>query len=338
MRVCLVPRIPGSAGPANFQHRLATGLTARGVEVVQDFDAGRGDVCLIVGGTRNLAALRRARRRGARLVQRLNGMNWIHRRLPTGVRHYLRAEVNNLLLRLIRNRLAAAVVYQSKFAQSWWERVCGPSGAPAQVVYNGVPLDRYHPAGPEGPPDDRWRLLVVEGKLAGGYEHGLQAAFGLAERLRARLDRPVELVIAGQAAPGLRRGWEARSAVPARWLGQLLPQEIPAWDRAAHVLYAADVHPACPNAVIEALACGLPVASFDTGALPELVLGDSGRLAAYGADPWRLEPPDLDTLTGLTLELLADQPRFRRGARARAEAGLGVGAMVDGYWTALFPT
>ncbi len=337
MRVCLVPHIPGAAGPANFQQRLAAGLAARGVEVAHDFGAGQGDVLLIVGGTRQLAALRRARRRGARLIQRLDGMNWIHRRLPTGARHALRAEVNNLLLRLIRRRLADAVVYQSRFAQSWWERAHGPTTAPARVILNGVPLDRYHPHGAGSPPADRWRILVVEGNLAGGYEHGLKAAFGLADRLRARLDRPVELVIAGQAGSGLRRGWDLRAAVPARWLGPVPPDEIPALDRSAHVLYAADVHPACPNAVIEALACGLPVASFDTGALPELVSGDAGRLAPYGADPWRLEPPDIDTLAEMALEIFSEEPRFRRGARGRAEAGLGLETMIDGYWGALFP-
>ena len=44
---------------------------------------------------------------------------------------------------------------------------------------------------------------------------------------------------------------------------------------------------------MEALACGMPVVSFDTGALPELVTQDAGRVVAYGADAWRLEPPDI---------------------------------------------
>jgi glycosyltransferase involved in cell wall biosynthesis len=316
---------------------MAAGLSARGVEVELGFEAGPGSTLLIVGGTRHLPALLRARRRGARLVQRLNGMNWIHRRLPTGVRHYLRAEVNNLLLRLIRDRLAEAVIYQSRFAQAWWEREVGPASAAAAVVYNGVPLEEFHPGDREATPGDRWRLLVVEGNLAGGYEHGLRAAFGLVERLRARLDRPVELVIAGRAEQAVRAGWAQAAPGPVHWLGPVPAGEIPALDRSAHVLYAADLHPACPNAVVEALACGLPVASFDTGALPELVTGDAGRLAGYGGDPWKLDPPDVDGLAERTVEILRNQPRFRQGARSRAENGLGLEAMVEGYWPALFP-
>jgi glycosyltransferase involved in cell wall biosynthesis len=83
--------------------------------------------------------------------------------------------------------------------------------------------------------------------------------------------------------------------------------------------------------VIEALACGLPVIAFDTGALPELLLGDSGLVTPYGGDPWKLEPPDVPALAQAALAVLADQPRFRSAARLRAEAAFGLDRMVEKY-------
>jgi glycosyltransferase involved in cell wall biosynthesis len=109
------------------------------------------------------------------------------------------------------------------------------------------------------------------------------------------------------------------------------PDSIPALGRSAHLLFASDVMPACPNSVVEALACGLPVVSFDTGALPELVLGDAGRIVPYGGDAWKLEPPDVEALAAAAVEVVDGNDRFRRGARARAEAGLSVEMMIDGY-------
>jgi glycosyltransferase involved in cell wall biosynthesis len=88
--------------------------------------------------------------------------------------------------------------------------------------------------------------------------------------------------------------------------------------------------------VIEALACGLPVAAFDTGALKELVRGDAGRLVPYGGDPWRLDRPDLPALARASAEILQDQPRFRKAARAQAESALGLDQMVAGYLSVLF--
>ena len=327
-RVCLVTRLSGVAGPAAFQRRLADGLQKQGIECCYSLADRPYEAVLVTGGTRWLGGLRRARRAGVPIVQRLAGINWLHRQTRTGLRHYLRAEANNLLVRLIRDRLADRLVYQSEFARGWWERRHGIARARAAVVLNGVPLGVYTPDGADQRPGDAVRLLMVEGNFAGGYELGLRSGMNLAGRLAARLNRPIELTIAGNAPqpPG-----EYPRGVRLDWRGLVDPDRIPALDRSSHLLFAADLNPACPNAAIEAMACGLPVIAFATGALPELVQGDSGRLAPYGGDPWRLDPPDLEALAEAGEQVLENQPRFRAGARARAEAAFGLERMVDGY-------
>jgi len=327
-RVCLVARLGGVAGPAAFQRRLATGLQEQGIEVSYSLADRPYDAVLVIGGTRWLGGLLRARRAGVPIVQRLAGINWLHRQTRTGLRHYLRAEANNLLVRLIRSRLADRLVYQSEFARGWWERRHGMASARAMVVHNGVPLRIYTPDREDQRPRDVIRLLMVEGNFAGGYELGLHSGMNLAGRLAARLNRPVELTIAGNAP---RPPGDPPRGVRLDWRGLVDPDQIPALDRSAHLLFAADLNPACPNAAIEAMACGLPVIAFETGALPELVQGDAGRLAPYGGDPWKLEPPDLEALVEAGEQVLDDQPRFRAGARARAEAAFGLDRMVDGY-------
>jgi glycosyltransferase involved in cell wall biosynthesis len=334
-RLCLVSRIPGVAGPAGFQRRLAEGLERRGIGVTYDLADTPYQAALVIGGTRHLGGLRRARERGVLLLQRLNGMNWIHRRRRTGLRHFLRAELNNRLLRLIRDHLSTCIVYQSEFARGWWERTYGVAHSPARVVLNGVPLGTYTPQGAESRPVDRIRLLVVEANLDSGYDIGLTWAVDLARRLQVRSGRDVELAVTGHAPEDLRRQAERAAKTAVTWRGVVSPDSIPALDRSAHLLFASDVMPACPNSVVEALACGLPVVSFDTGALPELVLGDAGRIVAYGGDAWKLEPPDVEALAAAAAEVVDGTDRFRRGARARAEAGLSVEQMIDGYLGAL---
>jgi glycosyltransferase involved in cell wall biosynthesis len=63
----------------------------------------------------------------------------------------------------------------------------------------------------------------------------------------------------------------------------------------------------------------------------ELVLGDSGRLVPYGSDLWNLEPPDILSLAEASAEILREQERFRKAARAQAERALGLDKMVDEY-------
>ena len=322
---------------ASFQRKLAQGLESRGIEVVYRLDDAPFAAVLVVGGLRDLAGLWKVRQRGIPVVQRLNGMNWLHRLRRTGAPHYLRAEYGNAILRLIRSRIAAKIVYQSKFASAWWEREHGPTRVPAWVIYNGVDLERYTPHGSHSRPEHAWRVLLVEGRLAGGYEIGLETAVGLVQRLQATSSRPIELVVAGDVAHSLQAYWQNHAQTSIHFLGQVPPERIPEVDRSAHLLYSADIHAACPNAVVEALACGLPVAAFDTGALSELVTGAAGKIVPYGGDPWKLDPPDLGSLASAALEILEEQDRFRPAARARAEAALGLDRMVEAYLEVLLP-
>ena len=334
-RVCLVPRLSGVGGMVSFQAKLTAGLEARGFEICYSLSEKPYQSVLVIGGTRDLVGLWHARREGIPVVQRLNGMNWIHRKRRTGLRHHLRSEYGNLLLEFIRTRLASRIVYQSNFSQHWWERVYGYSQIPCSVVYNGVNLDVYTPDGEHQRPDGYIRILMVEGNLGGGYEGGLDTAVQLVKRLNREDHLPIELMVVGRVSPELQKSWLGRVEFPLIFSGLVPPQMIPAVDRSAHLLFAADLNAACPNSTIEAMACGLPVIAYDTGALPELVTGDAGRIARYGGDSWELEPPDINGLGVAALEVINDQSRFRSAVRRRALELFGLERMVDGYLEAL---
>lgn len=327
----------GVGGPASFQRKFAAGLAQRGIEVCFDLDDPPYQAVLVNGGTRHLGSLWRAARRGIPVVQRLNGMNWVHRVKRTGVRHFLKAEYGNLLLRTTRSRIANRIVYQSEFSKRWWEGIHGALERPARVIYNGVDLARYTPDGPAERPEDHYRILLVEGSFSGGYDSGLQTAVDMAHQLQDKYGFKVELVIAGKAPESIRKRWNAYSRTAIKWMGLVPAEDIPVMDRSAHLLFSADINAACPNTVIEALACGLPVAAYNTGALGELVSGEAGRVAAYGGDPWKFEPPDVSALAAAAVEVLGDQPRFRQGARAQAETNFGLDKMVESYLEMLNP-
>jgi glycosyltransferase involved in cell wall biosynthesis len=347
MRICLAPRVSGVGGMVSFQHRLALGLAGRGFEVTYDLADLPYQAVLVIGGTRRLVGLWGAHRRGIPIVQRLDGMNWLHRRSLSGklggsLQHYMRAEYGNLLLTLIRSHLTDRIVYQSQFVRGWWERARGVVSAPNIVIYNGVDLELFTPKGLGQPPEDHCRILMVEGNLMGGYEQGVRAAIEAAEYLSA-YNLPfhssrVEVMIVGRVLPETRLACEnflqesGRSEkLSISWHGLTAADQVPQIDRSAHLLYSADINSACPNSVIEALACGLPVVAFDTGALPELVTEGAGRIVPFGGDPWRLDPPDVRGLAAACLEILNDIRRYRSGARQRAEEAFDAGKMVDAY-------
>jgi glycosyltransferase involved in cell wall biosynthesis len=328
----LTPNVRGVGGMVSFRHKLTAGLTARGYKVTDTIDDPDMDALLVIGGTRDLDALRKIKKRGIPIVQRLNGMNWLHRRKYTGARHFLRAETGNWLLKTIRSRIADKIVYQSEFSKNWWERVYGPTSIPNSTVYNAVDLNQYSPHGAHNRPTDHYRILLVEGSLQGGYETGLETAVQLTQMLKDFHKLDVRLAVAGKVAPAVIRAYAEASI---EWLGLVPREDIPRIDRSAHVLYSADLNAACPNSVIEALACGLPVVAFDTGALPELVDEKSGAISPYGGNPWKLEKPDTASLAAKCAEALKSNNLQRENARLRAEKLFGLDKMLDGYLQAL---
>ncbi len=327
-RVCIVPKV-STGGMASFRAKFEDGLRKRGIEVTHNPEDD-SDALLVIGGTRHLLPLWRAKRRGIRIVQRLDGVNWVQRVRWSGLRYSLRAEYGNALLALIRNNVADRVVYQSEFIRSWWEDWYGVARVPGRVILNGVDLETYSPVArdviPRYPP---YRLLVVEGSLAGGLDTGLRAAVHLAEILAENFS--VELTIAGKVDARTKDRLEKENKIPLEFLGIIPHEQIPELMRSSHLLFSAEINPPCPNSVIEALACGVPVVGFETGSLRELVGENAGRLVPYGGDPWKLETPDVPALVKAAEKVLREQERFRKVARARAEELLSVDKMVDEY-------
>lgn len=335
-QICLVPELNGLGGMVSFQARMIHGLDAQAIPHTFNISDPANTAILVIGGTRHLQRLWQAKRRGVRVVQRLNGMNWMHRVEKTAPRAFLRAEINNRILAFIRRYLANHIVYQSVFSQQWWERVYGAVPVTHQVTYNGVDLDQFSPTGPESPPNDHYRILLVEGNLIGAYARGLAMAVSLAEMVKSRSDLPVELMVVGEVSDDLKAHTHTRASdLWITWNGVVTRDTIPAIDRSAHVLFSSDLNAACPNSVIEALACGLPVLAYDTGALSELVQDGAGEVVPYGADHWRLEAPQVAPLAEACLKILLDNPAYRTRAREQAQAKFSLDGMVAGYLAAL---
>jgi glycosyltransferase involved in cell wall biosynthesis len=327
-RICIVPQV-STGGMASFRAKFEAGLAKRKLEVTHNPD-GDVDAILVIGGTRRLLPLWRAKRRGVRIVQRLDGVNWVQRVRWSGLRYTLRAEYGNALLAFIRNTIADRVIYQSEFIRGWWEDWHGVARVPGHVILNGVDLNAYAPVERDViPPSPPYKLLVVEGSLAGGLDTGLQAAVRLAEIFAAGF--PIELTIAGRVDARTKDRLGKESTIPLKFLGVIPHERIPELMHSSHLLFSAEINPPCPNSVIEALACGLPVIGFDTGSLRELVGEQAGRLVPYGGDPWKLEAPDMAALAKAAGEVLGEQKRFRSAARARAEELLSLNKMVDKY-------
>ena len=242
-----------------------------------------------------------ARRRGARVVVNQNGVaypGW------AGVR----TEEHNARLRAVL-QAADHVVYQSEFCKLASDRFLGAPPGAWEVLHNAVDTNVFSPAAepPAGGP-----VLLLGGDQTQPYR------LGTALRTLALLPG-ARLLVTGSVIPG-DRALPDELGVSDRVLftGRYTQREAPDIYRRAHVLLHPKVNDPCPNVVLEALACGLPVVHSQSGGTPELIAG--AGVGVPSATSWdRDVPPDPAGLAEGVRTVLSRLDSFRLEARARAE-------------------
>ncbi len=323
MRVCLTPRV-GGGGPASFQSRLQAEFRRLGVDTTFDPRARPLDAVLVFAGTKDLISLATCARDGVRIVQRVDGINWLHRIIPRTPVHLIRGEVLNLQLRMIRSRFADKIIYQSGFARSLWERRFGAANAAACVIHNGIALEEYA-AGRDG---HDGTLLVVEANL--DFHKPAQEILRAVQRSMIRGGTLARLSIYTRILPAWKREWAGYDPQP-ETPGMRPRAEVQARQKKAALFLTMDLNPSCPNAVIEALAAGLPVIGFDTGSVGELV-GEGGEVVKFDGDPWKLEVPrNLDALSEVGRRVLESWKEYSRHARSEAERKFDIRKIAQAY-------
>jgi glycosyltransferase involved in cell wall biosynthesis len=325
-RICIAAQPGVTGGPASFQRKLTSGLKAHGIDVSWDLNDTPYDVVLVINGTRRLVDLIQCRRRGIPVVQRLGGLNWNHRPLPFDLRNYMMAEIRNLLMRFIRSSLADQIIYQSHFVEQWWTNAHGKANSPAHIIYNGVDLDLFNPAGATNDSAATLSLISVEGLQ---WDKNSVAA-DIAQRLAGKGHR-IELHMLGQPFSDTEE--HLRQLPYVKFHGLVPNSELPFYYRGATVYILNDVIAACPNSVLEAMACGTPAVGYREGALPELLGPLADELCVdYISDPWKLQPPQNgEELASVVERVASNLPDYRQRVRKMTEQSYGLQTMVERY-------
>lgn len=211
-----------------------------------------------------------------------------------------------LLSRLLAG-LTTRVFTVSAGSKSFLEDHVGLRGSAIDVIPNGVDIERFSP-GPGG--------LRTEGTLRVGTAGSLSPVKNHALLIRAchqamKLGMDLDLTIAGEGKerPALEQlvqslGLAAKVHLPGH------VSDTSAFLRNLDLFVLSSDSEAHPNALSEAMACGLPCIATRVGGVPEIV--DQGRAALL------FDSGDEGALAGLVAELAVDPgKRHRLGVAAR---------------------
>jgi glycosyltransferase involved in cell wall biosynthesis len=295
--------VPGEGEPV-------AGGTAKFQRLARRFpNSSTGFNLLYLGSTslpRDLEPLLRlARRRGIPVVVNQDGVAY-----PGWA-----GEATEELNARYRRALQAAdhVLFQSQFSKDSSDLFLGEPEGQWEVLYNAVDVDHFTPAAIE--PEDGPVLL-----LGGDQTQAYRLELGVRTFARVLEGEPAaRLLIAGRlvspAEPLLGQlGIRDRVELVGRYAQRDAPELI----RRAHLLLHTKVKDPCPSAVIEAMACGLPVVHPASGGTVELV-GEEAGIGVPHPDGWEHDqPPAPEALAAAVVQVLAARPAYAAAARKRA--------------------
>ncbi|WP_105358960.1 MULTISPECIES: glycosyltransferase [Pirellulaceae] len=196
-----------------------------------------------------------------------------------------------------------------------------------QVIPNGIDVDAIQPTTYAEPVDRKHRLIAV-GRLDDqkGFDWLI---FRLAELLREKPEWELVILGDGQLLPELVTQIESEGLNDSVRL-EGWQDDLPRWFRDSEIYTLSSRWEGMPNALIEAMAHGLPVMATDVEGVRELLPGD---LSVQMVDHWKM--PEAEALLRKLMEDPVLRQQLGQANRQQIEARFSLRQMLQSYETML---
>ena len=299
-----IPAKQKSGGPGTFLRNLKSYLDAVNYPYTPKYK--RGD-SIFFPIRCDLKTLNKVKKHGGQVVQRLDGVYLDN--------YHDNYKMRNQRIAHIYHDYADWVVFQSNWCRRECEFMLGERQSPQhRTIYNGVNNHIFYPSqntftGNE--PVD----FVTSGRFKGAHLEMLNLLLAALDLLQNKIEFRLHVIDQMQHTDlpyyASKKYVVTHTAQSMQGVAELL--------RKGHIYLSSIANPPCPNAVLEAVASGLPVVCFDSGSMAELLPFGTELLAPVSADLVQQKGDfHAEALAEKILLAVENYPRFRANAMAHA--------------------
>lgn len=255
-------------GPATFMQNLQRFLDQQHYAYLPSL---KHAVVLFFPNTFPVKKLTELKNQGGHIIQRLDGIYY-----PS--KHAERYEELNRPVKEIYQQYADTVIFQSRYSQAQCFAMFGEREQ-CQIIINGVDKRIFYPLNPaEKPSSGKTFKFITTGRFRN--IDMIEPVVTVLDQLREQLD--FELTVIGPITNPELEPFFQRPYL--RHIESLPLEQIAEELRHSDIFIYAHLNPPCPNSVVEAISCGLPVVGFESGAMAELCFFSQDLLAPVSQD------------------------------------------------------
>ncbi|HLC94399.1 MAG TPA: glycosyltransferase family 4 protein [Patescibacteria group bacterium] len=303
MKIFIPFTIKDTGGTSTFAKKFGKKLEERGHEVFFDFRKDYDILFVIVQC--NPLYLLHAKMNKRKIIQRLDGVYY------WSVAQW-KYPLLNFPPRFIHKFFSDFTVYQSKYSKYCADKFLGKrKNEQYSIIYNGVDTTLFSPEGEkiDDIRDNPEQKVFITASKFRRYDQIIPIIKAL-EIYRDKYNKNFKLLIIGDFSREVEKiPAQFKKFTYLNFIGKIKNEDLPKYERSSDVFLMTHLNPPCPNNIIEAMACGLPICGVNDGAMREITVPEENSLLlkSEGDAFWKMREYDVsqfaDNLDSITKNL-----------------------------------
>ncbi len=328
MKIFLPINIKPTGGSSTFAVKFQQGMAKKGHQVF--FKSSTDYDILFVLASCPWRFLFQAKSQKKRIAHRLDGVYY-----PTTTAGYL-YPLMNAPLKIIHRYFSDFTIYQSQYSKKCCDLFLGKTkNRQSTIIMNGVANKTFSPQGPKISirENSKQKIFITHSRFR-RPDQITPLLKSLSVFKKEYSDNFKFLIIGDSPAIDLEYLVKKYNLSKlTKTLGIITNNKIPSYLRSADVFLFSHLNPPCPNNVLEAMSCGLPICGVADGAMPEIVTpGLNGELInAPGEAFYRLRPFNTNQFAKNLNKILSNHEHYQTKASNIAQESFSLNNMITTY-------